>query len=49
MGHARRLNKRPLTGKYYEKFGSYTQSLFKIDNTKPTIDEDNWRAGPTSL
>lgn len=32
--HEVRLNKRPITAKAQEKFGSFTQSLFNINNSK---------------
>ena len=33
MNHHVRLNKRPLTGRPQERFGSFTQHMLRIDNT----------------
>jgi hypothetical protein len=33
LSHEVRLNKRPITGKPAEQFGSFTQGLLSIDNT----------------
>jgi hypothetical protein len=34
LSHEVRLNKRPITGKPAERFGSFTQGLLGIDNSK---------------
>ena len=52
MGHAIRLNKRPLTGVPPERFGRFTQTLFKINNSKgmpKNSETDSWRSGPATL
>ena len=37
LTHEVRLNKRPITGKPAEQFGSFTQGLLSIDNTNSRI------------
>jgi len=44
FAHSVRLNKRPITAKPKEKFGTFTQSLFNIDNTRAQKGVDTVRS-----